>query len=204
MITPKYEDPHGHAVGIKAPCGTIIRTDVNGSFVELFAGGLRNCYDIAFNRAGELFTWDSDMEWDEGMPWYRPTRALHVTPGGEFGSRSGWSVWPNYYFDSLPSLARYRPRLADRHGGLQSRDVPAALPRCAVRGRLVARPHSGSLSEAQGGTYATEVETFAAGKPLNVTGLDVGPDGALYFCTGGRGTEGGIYRIVWRGRCRRK
>ena len=33
-----------------------------------------------------------------------------------------------------------------------------------------------------------------------MTGLEVGPDGALYFCTGGRGTEGGIYRIVWRGR----
>src|SRR4029077_17002787 len=44
LISPKYEDPHGHAVGIKAPCGTIIRTDINGSFVEQYAGGLRNCY----------------------------------------------------------------------------------------------------------------------------------------------------------------
>jgi hypothetical protein len=32
---------------------------------------------------------------------------------------------------------------------------------------------------------------------LNVTGLDIGPDGALYFCTGGRGTDGGIYRVRW-------
>ena len=54
LITPKYEDPHGHAVGIKAPCGTIVRTDVNGSFVELFAGGLRNCYGMAFNRNGRI------------------------------------------------------------------------------------------------------------------------------------------------------
>ena len=148
LITPKYEDPHGHAVGIKAPCGTIVRTDVNGSFVELFAGGFRNCYDLAFNRAGELFTSDSDMEWDEGLPWYRPTRALHVTPGGEFGSRSGWSVWPDYYFDSLPATDRHGSRLADGHGGLQPRDVPATLPRCAVHGRLVARTNSGHLFEA--------------------------------------------------------
>jgi putative heme-binding domain-containing protein len=29
--------------------------------------------------------------------------------------------------------------------------------------------------------------------------MDVGPDGALYFSTGGRGTDGGIYRIRWTG-----
>ena len=200
LITPKYEDPNGHAVGIKAPCGTIIRTDVNGSFVEQFAGGLRNCYDIAFNRAGELFTWDSDMEWDEGLPWYRPTRALHVTPGGEFGSRSGWSVWPNYFFDSLPALldtGRGSPTgmAVYNHLMFPRRYHDALFMGDWSRGRILA-----VYLKPQGGTYSTEVETFAAGKPLNVTGLKVGPDGALYFCTGGRGTEGGIYRIVWRGR----
>ncbi len=35
LLTPKYEDPHGYAAGIKAPGGTIVRTDINGSFVEL-------------------------------------------------------------------------------------------------------------------------------------------------------------------------
>ncbi len=40
---------------------------------------------------------------------------------------------------------------------------------------------------------------FLEGQPLNVTDLAVGPDGWLYFCTGGRDTEGGIYRIVWDG-----
>ena len=187
-------------MGIKAPCGTIVRTDVNGSFVERFAGGLRNCYDIAFNRAGELFTWDSDMEWDEGLPWYRPTRALHVTPGAEFGSRSGWSVWPAYYFDSLPSLldtGRGSPTgiAVYNHVMFPRRYHDALFLGDWSRGRILA-----VYLKPQGGTYSTEVETFAAGKPLNVTGLEVGPDGALYFCTGGRGTEGGIYRIVWRGR----
>ena len=27
----------------------------------------------------------------------------------------------------------------------------------------------------------------------------MGPDGAVYFCTGGRGTDGGIYRVVYTG-----
>ncbi|HEY2761581.1 MAG TPA: HEAT repeat domain-containing protein, partial [Pirellulales bacterium] len=200
LITPKYEDPHGHAVGIKAPCGTIVRTDVNGSFVEQYAGGLRNCYGIAFNRNGELFTHDSDMEWDEGLPWYRPTRALHVIPGAEFGSRSGWSVWPDYYFDSLPALlntGRGSPTgmVVYDHVMFPTRYHDALFVGDWSRGRIMCL-----YMKPQGGTYNAEVETFAAGKPLNITGLDVGPDGGLYFCTGGRDTEGGVYRVVWRGK----
>jgi putative heme-binding domain-containing protein len=200
LLTPKYEDPHGHAAGIKAPCGTIIRTDINGSFVEHFAGGLRNCYSMAFNREGELFTYDSDMEWDSGMPWYRPTRLLHVTPGAEFGSRSGWSVWPDYYFDSLPSVTdtgRGSPTgvAVYDHVMYPRRYRDAVFLGDWARGRILA-----VYPKAAGGSFQGSVETFAAGKPLNVTGLDIGPDGALWFCTGGRDTEGGIYRVVWRGR----
>ncbi|MGI9430062.1 MAG: DUF7133 domain-containing protein, partial [Bythopirellula sp.] len=72
LIQPRVEDPGGHAAGIPAPGGTIFRTDTDGSFVELVAGGLRNSYDFAFNEAGEIFTYDADMEWDMGAPWYRP------------------------------------------------------------------------------------------------------------------------------------
>ena len=70
----------------------------------MFAGGLQNPYDLAFNAQGELFTADSDMEWDTGMTWYRPTRVNHVVPGAEFGWRSGWAKWPDYYHDSLPAV----------------------------------------------------------------------------------------------------
>jgi putative heme-binding domain-containing protein len=200
LITPKYEDPHGYAAGIKAPCGTIVRTDVNGSFAELFADGLRNCYGLAFNRAGELFTHDSDMEWDEGLPWYRPTRALHVVPGAEFGSRSGWSVWPDYYFDSLPALlntGRGSPTgmVVYNHVMFPKRYHDALFVGDWSRGRILCL-----YMKPQGGSFTADMETFAAGKPLNVTGLDVGPDGGLYFCTGGRDTEGGVYRVVWRGK----
>ena len=41
---------------------TPARTDTSGSAVEAFAGGLQNPYDIVFNRQGQLFTADSDME----------------------------------------------------------------------------------------------------------------------------------------------
>ncbi|MEM9658318.1 MAG: hypothetical protein AAF961_08160 [Planctomycetota bacterium] len=103
LVKPRYEDPQGHAVDIPAPGGTIIRTDADGASVELVAGGLRNSYDFAFNAQGEIFTYDADMEWDLGAPWYRPTRVNHVTAGAELGWRSGWAKWPEYFFDSLPA-----------------------------------------------------------------------------------------------------
>src|SRR5262249_30447585 len=51
-----------------------------------------------------------------------------------------------------------------------------------------------------GGTYSGETETFLEGRPLNVTNLAIGPDGNVYFSTGGRQTEGGVYRVVWQGK----
>src|SRR5690606_26636076 len=104
LVQPKYEDAGGHAVGVKAPGGTIVRTDIGGTFIETYAGGIRNAYDLDFSPVGDLFTYDSDMEWDEGLPWFRTTRFLHVVAGGEYGWRSGWSKWPEYFLDGLPSI----------------------------------------------------------------------------------------------------
>ena len=103
-LVPRYEDPGGHALNVKAPGGMVIRTDTSGKNIEIVAGGLRNAYDLAFNREGELMVHDSDMESDMGTAWYRPTRLYHVTPGAEFGWRSGWSKWPDYFVDSLPGI----------------------------------------------------------------------------------------------------
>ena len=60
---------------------------------------------MAFNAEGDLFTWDADMEWDQGSTWHRPTRGNHVIPGAEFGWRRGWAKWPDYFIDSLPAFS---------------------------------------------------------------------------------------------------
>ena len=103
-LLPRYEDPNGHAMGVKAPGGTIIRTDTNGSMVEIVAGGLRNAYDLVFHPEGSLFVHDSDMESDLQTSWYRPTALFDVPEGGELGWRTGWAKWPEYYTDRLPNL----------------------------------------------------------------------------------------------------
>jgi putative heme-binding domain-containing protein len=199
LIQPRYEDPNGHAAGIPAPGGRITRTDMSGSFVEVVAAGLRNPYDFAFNGDGEIFTYDADMEWDIGAPWYRPTRLLHVPHGGEFGWRSGWAKWPEYYLDSLPAALNFGPGSPT---GLVFYDhvmFPVRLQNTLFIGDWAAGQIHAVKLERNGATFKAKYSTFIKGRPLNVTALDVGPDGALYFCTGGRGTDGGIYRVRWTG-----
>lgn len=199
LLTPKYEDPLGHATNIKAPGGCVLRLDTEGNQLQLVAGGFRNAYDLAVNRDGELFTFDSDMEWDEGMPWYRPTRVLHVVPGGEYGWRSGWSKWPTYYHDSLPStveLGRGSPTGLEfyNHTGYPTRYHNSLFACDWSQGRILS-----IRLKRSGASYIARSEVFLQGRPLNATDVAVGPDGWLYFSTGGRGTEGGIYRVVWKG-----
>jgi hypothetical protein len=104
LLLPRQWDATGHAVGLLAPGGVVLRTDPEGRDWELFCGGLRNSYDLAFNADGELFTYDSDMERDIGTPWYRPTRIFHLVPGGDSGWRSGTGKWPTNWPDVVPPV----------------------------------------------------------------------------------------------------
>lgn len=199
LLTPRYEDPGGHARGVKAPGGMVIRTDLNGKTVERVAGGIRNAYDLVFHSDGSLFVHDSDMESDMGASWYRPTALYEVTEAGEFGWRSGWAKWPEYYLDRLPSVLE------------TGRGSPTGAA-CYEHYNFPTR-YQGSLfladwSEGQilnvrlkpnGSGYSADSQVFLQGQPLNVTDISIGPDGALYFCTGGRGTAGGVYRVEWEG-----
>jgi putative membrane-bound dehydrogenase-like protein len=198
-LLPRYEDPGGHANDVKAPGGVVIRCDLDGKEVEVVAGGLRNAYDLAFNRNGEMFVHDSDMESDAGTTWYRPTRLYHVTPGAELGWRSGWAKWPNYYVDSLSGIldtGRGSPTGATfyDHYAFPIRYQNRLFLADWSRGRIL----SVELKR-DGASYSATSEVFLEGQPLNITDLEVGPDGALYFVTGGRGSGGGLYRVAWKG-----
>lgn len=200
LVKPRYEDPNGHAAGVPAPGGTVIRTDFKGSFVETVAAGFRNAYDFAFNQEGQIITYDSDMEWDMGAPWYRPTRIIHAAAGGEFGWRSGWAKWPSYYLDSLPALINMGPGSPTgvafcSHPALPQRLQNTILAADWARGEI----HTVRFARS-GGSYKAQSDVLLKGRPMAVTDIAMGPDGAIYFSTGGRGTEGGIYRIAWTGK----
>ncbi|MCC7011447.1 MAG: DUF1080 domain-containing protein [Planctomycetes bacterium] len=199
ILLERIEDPNGHAVGIRAPGGWVVRTDENGKRWDLWACGFRNAYDLAFDDDGELFTFDSDMEWDIGTPWYQPTRIFHVVAGADFGWRGGPGKMPPDYPDTLPSVC----------------DIGLSSPTGLVFGTEAKFPAKYrralyALDWAYGTIYAVHLtprgasftgvaEKFASGKPFPVTDAVVARDGALYVTTGGRRAQSGLYRITWAG-----
>lgn len=199
VLLPVIEDPRGHANGVRAPGGHVLRTDADGEAFELFAAGFRNPYDIAFGPDGELFTFDADMEWDIGLPWYRPTRIVHVVSGGEWGWRTGAGKWPVESPDSLPAVVDVG--LSSPTGMVAGAGLafPAAEQRALFVGDWAYGRILAVHLEPAGASYTGTFEHFVTGKPLNVTDLAVGPDGALWFTTGGRGTQSGLYRVTYRG-----
>ena len=169
LLEPRIEDPNGHAVGIRAPAGWVVRTDADGKRWELWACGFRNAYDIAFDREGELFTFDSDMEWDMGAPWYRPTRVFHVVRGADFGWRGGPGKMPPCYPDTLPSVVDIGPSSPTGVTFGYGAKFPARYERALYALDWAYGTIYAVHLEAQGSTYGATFEKFATGKPFPVT-----------------------------------
>ncbi len=198
-LFPLIKDPRGHANNRMAPGGWIARIDSLGSNWELISAGYRNAFDIAFNEVGEMFAYDSDMEWDFGMPWYRPTRICHVTSGSEYGWRTGNSKWSPAYPDNLPPVINIGQGSPTNliHG------MNARFP-AKYKDALFASDWSFGIIYAihlkpNGASYTAEPEEFLSGAPLPLTDGIIGPDGALYFLTGGRRLESDLYRVYYDG-----
>ncbi len=200
-LLPRLWDARGHAHGRFAPGGWVARMDPDGETMEMFAQGFRNQFDIAFDANGELFTFDSDMEWDIGMPWYMPTRINHIVDAGDYGWRSGAGRWPEYYADSLPAVIDIGP--ASPTGTIFG--TGAKFPAKYQRALFAADWTYGTLYAihpiAEGATFSGEKEEFIAGKPLPLTDLTINPqDGAMYFLVGGRRTQSALYRVTYTGK----
>lgn len=190
---PGDDLPHGH----------VMRTDKDGKKWELVCKGLRNPYGIHFNPEGEMFTFDADAEHDMGAPWYRPTRLRQLVEGADYGWRRVTGRWPPYYPDhadeppltldigkSSPTAVKFGTRSKFPQ---QWREALYLLD--WTYGRILAVHMT-----PRGAGYQCRTERFLQGKPANVTDLDFGPDGAMYFVTGGRGTQSGLYRVRHTGK----
>ncbi len=200
-LLPRNWDAGGHARGILAPGGYVAKTDFDGKSWEIFTAGYRNPYDFAFNADGEMFVYDADMEWDMGMPWYRPTRVNHATSGSELGWRSGTGKWPAYYLDSLPAMTDIGPGspvgVEFGYGAKFPAKYQKALFLCDWTFGTMYALHL----TPDGSTYRATKEEFLSRSPLPLTDLAVNPiDGALYFTSGGRGTQSELFRVTYTGK----
>lgn len=180
--------------------GWVCRTDLDGRDWELVASGMRNAYALACDERGELFTFDSDTEFEINLPWYRPTRVLHLVSGADFGWRRGLHKIPATAPDAWPALLPLG--LGSPTAVLFPRE--ARIPERYRRALWVADWSYGKLYAVhlreRGATFAAEAELVLSGTPLPITAVCVNPvDGALYFATGGRRTQSALYRLAWTG-----
>lgn len=199
LLLPRMWDARGHARGVMAPGGWVASTDADGKTWDLWSIGYRNPYDMAFNADGELFAYDADMEWDVGTPWYRPTRVVHVTSGSEFGWRSGTGKWPEWTMDSHPPIVNIGPGspvgAEFGYGCRFPAQYQKALYICDWTFGTMYSIHIEPMQS----TYTGRREEFLSRSPLPLTDVAAGPDGALYFTVGGRGTQSELYRVTYVG-----
>lgn len=199
-LLPRMPDGNGFMAGVLGPGGAIYAVDPEGKDWELLSVGYRNQYDAVFNKHGDLFTYDADMEWDFNTPWYRPTRVCLAASGSEFGWRNGAGKWPAYYPDSLPAVVDIGPGsptgVSFGYGAKFPAKYQDAFFICDWSyGKLYA-----VHLEPDGSAYMGTFEEFVSGTPLPLTDVVIRPDdGAMYFTIGGRGTQSGLYRVTYTG-----
>ena len=192
-------DAMGHATRIKPPGGHICKISPDGEKWEMIASGLRNSVDMAINKQGELFTYDSDLEFDIGCPWYRPTRVLHVTSGSEFGWRSGTGKWPEYFADSNGAVVNIGPGSPTGMSFGHHSNYPLKYQnKLFICDWTFGTIYTVDMTE-KGSSYKGTYKEFLSGSPLNISAMRFGPDGSMYFITGGRNTESKLYRIRYKG-----
>jgi putative heme-binding domain-containing protein len=199
-LFPLIKDPRGHANNRMAPGGWIAKLDPDGKNWELISAGFRNAFDFDFNEVGDIFAYDADMEWDFGMPWYRPTRINHATSGSEFGWRTGNSKWSPAYPDNLPAIINLGQGSPTNAMFAFNANFPSKYKKA-----LYAFDWSFGIIYAihltpNGASYDAAAEEFISGSPLSLTDGTIGPDGAFYFATGGRRLESDLYRVTYTGK----
>ena len=180
--------------------GTLYRLDLGEPLkTSLVHAGLRNPYGVALHQSGDPFTFDADNEHDMGTPWYRPTRILQLVTGGDSGYREVTGQLPPRFHDQpdhappLFDIGRSSPTSVMFGYGLK---FPTPYQRALFAldwtyGRVIA-----VHLFPRGMTYRASAETFLQGRPLNVTDITTGPDGAMYLITGGRKTQSALFRII--------
>jgi len=182
---------------------SILRFNVETGDREIFATGLRNPFDIAFDpETGDLFATDNGRD-DLGMD--APFEELnHIVQGGDYGYPNCWdeSDQPNCE-KSIPAIAFFEAHSsADGVVIYSGKNFPAEYQGNAFVSIFGSWLKTGVQTGIQrvilfpeGDTYRTEISWFVR-FPQGVMPLPLafGPDGALYV---GDYVNDAIYRISY-------
>lgn len=180
--------------------GAVMRINPDGTEFEVFAHGLRNPQELAFDKYGNLISVDNDGD----NPGERE-RYVHILEGSDTGWRINWQfgkyneahndykVWMDekLYLPHFPGRPAYAlPALALAPNG------PAGLaynPGTALNESwedyFFASYFTGSIANSQigafklspnGASFRVEADTFIM-SGIQSTGINFGPDGDLYM-----------------------
>ena len=119
--------------------------------------------------------------------------------GGDYGFREGTGKWPVSYPDTLPPAINVGLGCPTGVKFGTGSNFPAEYRRALFAldwtfGRILAV----HLDE-RGASFTGGFEIFLRSRPLNVTAISFGRDGALYFITDGRKTRSALYRVRYTG-----
>ncbi len=199
-LLPRMPDGRGFMRDVLAPGGIIYRVSPDGKQFEVFASGFRNIFDAAFNRDGELFTYDADMEYDFNTSWYRPTRdqPRRERRGVRLAQRRGQVA--RVVSDNLPATLNIGPGSPTGMTFGYGAKFPAKYQNALFAldwswGKLYAvhlKPRGRDLHGHQGGIHLR--------RPAAADRCDhPSEDGAMYFAIGGRKVQSGFYRVTYTG-----
>jgi len=205
--TPAGEIRHAHT-------GAVLRCELDGSGLEVYATGLRNPQELAFDDQGELFTGDNNSDGGD------KARLVHVIAGGD----SGWRQ--SYQWVTEPSLRgpwNDEQLWHPAHAGQPAYIVPPIANFADGPSGLAIAPGTGFGAEWNGrlflcdfrgdaatsGVHALELKPKGASFELAgskhviwkvlATDCDFGPDGALYVTDWTQGWaqpgKGRLYRV---------
>lgn len=180
--------------------GAILRANPDGSDFEVFAAGIRNVYEFAFDAHGNLIGADNDSD----QPGERE-RLVYLVEGSD----SGWRTGSQYGKYTDPRNNRYRVWMAEGLHAPEAPHQPAHItppiaPYVNGPAGLVYNPGTGLsdrwrdhffVAEAKGAASSVHAfslrprgagfelarDTVLVDGGLLTTGMDFGPDGALYL-----------------------
>jgi quinoprotein glucose dehydrogenase len=177
-------------------CGSILRCEPDGSNLEIYATGLRNPQELAFDNFGNLFTCDNNSDGGDKARW------VQVVEGGDSGWRMGYQ-----YLDFPTSRGPWNAEKLwyPRWDGQAAYIIPPITNIADGPSGLVHDPGTGFpakyrdhffLADFRGGAGNSGIRSFAnkpkgagfelidAEQPIwsvLATDVDFGPDGAMYI-----------------------
>ena len=191
--------------------GAVLRANPDGSQLEVFATGLRNPQELAFDEYGNLFTGDNNSDGGDQARW------VYLVEGGDSGWRIGFQFMPGrgpwnseqmWRPQSEGRAAYYLPPIANVANGPSGLcyDPGTGLP-AEYRGHFFLCDFRGA--SANSGIYAFSLKPNGATFELTglrefvwstcATDVDFGVDG-LYFSDWvdgwGKPGKGRIYKVV--------